>query len=255
MRWDDRPQVKHGDIGERIVDRHLIEAGLLPYRCEVKDRPHPFDRLCATPDKQTIYIADVKTKPARVYYPDTGINAKHYHDYQRIRQKHNIDVFVFFVDYDRAKVYGQYLSELEKERDVEWKGKTLKYPLRQEGIIYFPLSAMITVYELTDADVEELKKTSTRSNSYQGQVVPLIFRLKTAWPTIVKAADRESRVLGALLKGCDGPVRVQKDMVTLAFRYPYHRDKVEAGHIRPMLEALISASMGERCRIQGEYFK
>jgi hypothetical protein len=59
------------------------------------------------------------------------------------------------------------LNKLLEPKIIKYKGKSTKYPHKEENfsavgkrIIYFPLTNMITIYELSDKEVEELQKYS-----------------------------------------------------------------------------------------------
>jgi hypothetical protein len=159
--WHERKNVKKGDIGEQIVIDYLANKGYVVYK-SITQGTHPFDNLCASRDKKKIFIAEVKTKEARKYYPDTGINIKSYDEYKFIQDKYNLRVYLFFVDATNKKVYGNLLQELETEVVV---GK-YTYPLRQKGIIYFSLSNMKTIAELTEEQSNTIKEFNTKN--YEG---------------------------------------------------------------------------------------
>lgn len=165
--WNDKISVLKGNFGESIVTEYLIDKGYIPYRPDAPGA-HPFDRLCATPDKKRIFIAEIKTKPARTHYPDTGIDIRHYKDYENIKNTHNLEVFLFFVDQDRMSIYGNKLSVLSKQIEIEHNGRKIIYPLQQYGIIYFPLSLMVQVGVLTNEQGDILEKLSTRNKAYIG---------------------------------------------------------------------------------------
>lgn len=170
MNWRDRQEVQKGDLGEAIVDDYLESKGVIPYRPQA-DKAHPFDRLCASSDKRTIFIAEVKTKAARTHYPDTGMNISHYNDYQNIRNKYGLDVWLFFVDEYRGEVYGNKLSELSKQRNVIHNRRLLVYPLiekrRGVEIVYFPLEAMKPICVIDDEIRDQLVCMSNRSYAYE----------------------------------------------------------------------------------------
>lgn len=157
--------MQKGAVGEAIVKRHLEARGLIVYEPATAGR-HPFDKLCSSADKRSIVIAEVKAKPARRFFPDTGINLSHYTDYCTIRCHHKLRVFLYFVDEDAGKVYGNDLAELEKPRTVTHRHKRIDYPLTQDGIIYFPLEAMRIVGCLTAHESKRLVSLSTRSQEY-----------------------------------------------------------------------------------------
>jgi hypothetical protein len=163
--WADRPSVKKGDLGESIVDEFLRGKRVIPYKPSYNGA-HPFDRLCATADKKNVFIADIKTKPSRLYFPDTGINLKHYHEYRHISNKYGLRIFLFFVDEARKQVYGNWLSKLDEPRTVSHNGRLISYPLRGRGIIYFPLLNMQQIANIESEQAQRLVELSTRSEKY-----------------------------------------------------------------------------------------
>jgi len=163
--WEQRPEVRKGNIGENIVDEFLKAKRVIPYR-PVYDGAHPFDRLCATADKKTIFIADIKTKPARTYFPDSGFNLSNYGDYTYITKKYGLRIFIFFVDEDAREVYGNWLEELEQPIQIEHKGRVLSYPIRERGIIFFPKANMRHIAQVDYTRAKELMDLSTRNYEY-----------------------------------------------------------------------------------------
>jgi hypothetical protein len=166
--WQDRTSVRKGTLGEQIVHAHLEKNGYIVYS-PATEGAHAFDKL-AVRNKREIIIAECKTKARRKYYPDTGIDCKHYNEYKYIENLHNIPVFIFFVDELVKKVYGNKLSILEKPRNVKYeldgKRRYKDYPLVQGNIIYFPMVAMEDIATLTENDCSKLISVSTRSYDY-----------------------------------------------------------------------------------------
>ena len=115
MNWEDQTTVKKGNIGEDIVSDYFKARNYIPYKPDAEGS-HPFDRIMARADKKEIFIAEVKTKARRIYYPDTGIDIRHYDSYKYIQDKYNIDVFIYFVDEYLKTIYGNFLRILDKER-------------------------------------------------------------------------------------------------------------------------------------------
>lgn len=154
----DRREVKVGALGAGLVDAFFRQKGYIPYYPDA-DKPHPFDRLIATPDKRRICIVEVKTKCRREAYRDTGINRRHYDDYMHITATYNLPLFLAFVDAKEGQIYGNYLTELLKTRvpddAIEYRGHLYgpggceSYPWEHHGIMYFPLSAMRILHVLT----------------------------------------------------------------------------------------------------------
>ena len=172
MKWEDKTSVKKGNLGEKIIDEYIAKNScFVPYH-PVFDGSHPFDRLCATKDKKEMFIAEIKTKPARLYYPDTGIDYKHYKEYKFIEQKYNLRIFLFFVDEVKSEIYGNYLDVLDKDCKVNYKGKEISYPKTEWNkrdsckMIYFPLINTKFISNLKKQDSVELKSLNKSSYGY-----------------------------------------------------------------------------------------
>lgn len=160
--FQDKIQTQKGQIGENIIKSFLKNKGYIIYKPELSGA-HAFDIL-AIRNKQELLIAEVKSKARRNKYPDTGIDIKHYNEYKYISQKHNLPIFIFFVDEMEHNIYGNFLSLLEKPTIIDKINK--KYPSQENSIIYFPLKNMKTIFKLTDDQVSQLKKYSTRNYKY-----------------------------------------------------------------------------------------
>lgn len=163
--WEQLSTVKKGNVGEKIVIDYLTEKGFVVYK-SITNGAHPFDNLCASRDKKKIFIAEVKTKEARKYYPDTGIDIRHYNQYRFIQEKYNLKVYIFFVDAANKKIYGNSLEELESSKTVG----DCKYPLKHKGIIYFPLDNTSFIAGLNDKQAETIKRYSTKKYSGAWQI-------------------------------------------------------------------------------------
>lgn len=177
MEWKNKTTVQKGTIGEQIVRQYLMELGFVSYAPEIEGA-HPFDKLVASKDKTTIMIAECKTKARRDYYPDTGIDLRHYNDYKAVSYNHNLRVFIFFVDEKLKSVYGNYLDELEMPCRIEIRpGKTIDYPLIEKytstSIIYFPIKAMKTIGSLSDEQAQVLTALSSRNPAYKANLPPV----------------------------------------------------------------------------------
>lgn len=155
-------------MGERLVDKFLADKGFISYSPKVEGA-HPFDRLCASNDKRTVFVAEVKSKARRTFYPDTGIDKRHLCDYRGISNKYNMHVFIFFVDEGEKRIYGNWIHELMKPRDVQHKGRILKYPLEQGAIVFFPLEAMLDICAIDGVQANELRGLSQRNYQYAGE--------------------------------------------------------------------------------------
>jgi len=172
INFRDLPQVKKAAIGEQIIDNYIRKWGYIPYRPGEEDGAHPFDRLIASKDKRNILIVEIKTKPARFAYPDTGINKKSYQEYQYIYDKYKIKIFLFFVDEKKEEIYGNYLNILDQPRTINYSGINIEYPIEEETkygtiIRYWPLSAMKMICKLNSDQIESLNSYSTRNPEYE----------------------------------------------------------------------------------------
>ncbi len=169
MLFEDLISAQKGKLGEALVDNVLFKRlGVIPYGPSAKiSAAHPFDRLCASPDKTTLFIAECKAKAHRTCYPDTGINLRAYRQYKFISDKYNLPIYLFFIDEYEKKIYGNDLVALETQTVVTHKGRQITYPWIQGEIIYFPLCLMITYAEFDEQTSEELKGLSGRNWEYE----------------------------------------------------------------------------------------
>jgi len=163
MNWQDKPQVKKGNVGEELIRKYLEKNGWIIYE-PITEGAHAFDKLCVK-DKKFLVIAEVKTKARLNKLNATGFDVKHYNDYCLIEKKYGIDVFMFFVDEYMREIYGNKLSILRQE----YEAKDGIYPklIAGDKIIIFSLDKMIHVADIPNDKVEQLKKYSTRSYEYK----------------------------------------------------------------------------------------
>ena len=150
--WHERREVKIADYGEKLIREYLEDENYICYK-PVTDGAHLFDLLIYRKDTG-VMAAEVKTKPRRNKYPDTGFNYRNYECYKQFTEEHNIKMFVYFIDELEGKIYGNYLDELDKPRISSGK----KYPLDSNSIRYYPLDAMKIIRLLTDDEKNELRK-------------------------------------------------------------------------------------------------
>lgn len=164
MDWQDRTEVKKGNLGEEIVKNVLESKGYIVYKCGTKGA-HAFDFL-AVKNKQVLFIAEVKSKARLNKFYATGINTKHYKEYKYIYNKHNIDILLFFVDEhpSEKRIYCQKLSILMQNKTID----NISYPNTEiaKDIVLFSLSDMINVCYLSDEQMQMLKSFSNRSYDY-----------------------------------------------------------------------------------------
>lgn len=66
-------------------------------------------------------------------------------------------MFIFFVDENECRIYGNWLDILEQRREVMHNGRIIVYPLWIGGQIYFPMNAMLHIANISNNDAEKLK--------------------------------------------------------------------------------------------------
>lgn len=118
MEWQDKVEVRSGNIGEEYVKDALIRNGYTIYTV-VSDGPHPFDMIAIK--NKTTYLVEVKTKPSMEYHPATGLNTNSFKKYIDKCNEYNTDMILVFVDWKEEKVYSGKLRDLIKPRIIEGK--------------------------------------------------------------------------------------------------------------------------------------
>lgn len=170
MSFQDKATTKAGNLGERIAKRVFAARGYIVYRYDELAGSHPIDFVAIQRNRLAMLLCDVKTKPKRVKYPDTGIDFDEWEKYRQLGRYYNLRVFLVFVDWENAKVYGQFLDVLEQRRQVP--GVWFWYPFTQnngrEEIRYFPLCAMTEISDITEQEAEELRQLTQRAEQYGG---------------------------------------------------------------------------------------
>jgi|TARA_R110000737_G_scaffold17151_1_gene34637 hypothetical protein len=153
MNWNDKIQVKKGDIGQEIVREILEEGGLIVYEPKTNGA-HWFD-FVATRNKKEIFFIDVKTKARFNNWEAQGIDVKHYEDYMRLINQFNLPFFLFFVDDKNGDVHVANLKELKK-------------PIQQpnENIIAWSIHEMLRVRQLDSETIKQLSALDSRNYKY-----------------------------------------------------------------------------------------
>lgn len=158
--WHSKQEVKIADYGENLIQKEIEPYGYVFYK-PVSDSAHLIDGL-ALQGKEFKFGIEVKTKPKFKKYPATGFDYRHYCDYIKFTEQQELPLFVFFVDEELGKIYGNFLHVLDEPR--EYCG--MKYPgtfwKNGRKIRYYPMSAMVLIRDLTESEISNLK--SLRSN-------------------------------------------------------------------------------------------
>lgn len=163
--WHELKNVKIGDYGEHLVRKYLEERGYICYK-PVTDGAHLVDFLFYKKDTGIITAGEVKTKPRRRKYPDTGFNKQHYDIYKKFSDEHNMRLFMFFCDETAGGIYGNYLDELDKSRLDDGR----LYPVNEADkfgnvIRYYPLSAMLPVAVFSSEEKEKFINLRSNKNA------------------------------------------------------------------------------------------
>lgn len=164
-----RPQTIKGEDAESLVIQFLVDQGCTIYRAHktCDDRAHPIDMLAMHKEKLKLFAVECKCKAKRTFYPDTGIDLRHYGIYSAIQKHNGVDVYLFFIDEYLKKIYGNYLSILDRKRIIEHEGRKIEYPKIEPSKIYFPLSAMVDIAILPEEKSDFYKSLSKRSYTYE----------------------------------------------------------------------------------------
>lgn len=159
LMWHEKRETKIGDYGEKLVTDFLRERNCVFYRPDVESSsPHLCDGFI-TKNFKLLTAADIKTKPRRKKFPDTGIDYRHYIRYKQITEENNINFYLFFVDDVCKAIYGNYLRVL----DNPCISNGIAYPIEEltkygNIIRYYPLSVMQVIRKLTNDEISELKR-------------------------------------------------------------------------------------------------
>jgi hypothetical protein len=152
-------------IAEKLVKEILEKKHWVVYEPKT-DGAHAFDML-AIKDKRTCVAIDVKAKARMTYLPATGINEDHFQVYQEFSKKHNMAFWLIFVDENTNEIYGNRITELEKQRVFEGRYYPMHIRTRfGKQVRLWPLSAMIRIATLNDSEANELINMSQRNYEY-----------------------------------------------------------------------------------------
>lgn len=109
--------------------------------------------------KEIIAYYDVKTKPRRFKFEDTGIDYYSFKRYLQLKQNNKTYFYLFFIDQLTREIYFNELSVLERNKRVEkhFNGST---------IVYFMLEDMRVLATLNQKDCQALAKNTQMNNRY-----------------------------------------------------------------------------------------
>lgn len=162
--WQSKNSVKKGAVGESIVRGILESKGWTVYQ-PMTDGAHCFDMLSIR-DKRTAIALDVKAKARFNKWPATGVDLKHFNEYMRFSQKHNMPFWIVFVDEQMLSIYGETLNELEKLRTVDGKNYPFNLSTQKAVIRVWPISAMRPIAKLDEVQARDLSEFNQRSYEF-----------------------------------------------------------------------------------------
>ena len=145
-RFLDSEYTRRGDRGEELCVSKLREHNWLSYK-PTHLESHPADYCFINENNFRIFVADIKTKPRRIHFVDTGIDIRHWKKYISI-SKH-VCFALFFVDITCGMIYYNTLDNLELPYT---DCRNITYPLDHNGIRYYSLDSMISLCKLTEHD-------------------------------------------------------------------------------------------------------
>jgi len=154
-KWQSKPEVKKGNIGEQIGQELLIKWGYIIYKV-INDGPHIIDFFAHKGIEKDLICLDVKTKRRMALYPRTGFNYNNFIEYKNLQIKHNLRVFILFIDDFEGYAYGQWLDKL---------GEGFKKG-SYETVIIWELAQMEIIRKLTEVEINELNKLTIERYDY-----------------------------------------------------------------------------------------
>lgn len=123
--------LKKGELGEKIIINLLEKKGWIVYTPYTKDKAHYFDIL-ATYRKERAIAIDVKTKARLNNWAAQGIDVRHYKQYKKFMETHNVPFYLVFIDDKCGDVHLADLDKLSKpiypnNKIIAWKLTDMKY--------------------------------------------------------------------------------------------------------------------------------
>ena len=148
--------LKKGELGEKIVVQLLEKKGWIVYTPFTKNKAHYFDIL-ATLNKEKAIAIDVKTKARLNKWKAQGIDLRHYKQYMKFMENHNVPFYLVFVD---DKLGDVHLADI----------KNLCNPIfPNKKIIAWHLSDMKYIMNIGEDKIKELSKYDQRNYKFNPQ--------------------------------------------------------------------------------------
>lgn len=160
LNWQDKTEVKKGNIGELLVKEFLEKNGFTLYS-PVTEGSHKVDYFAHSEKEKNVICAEVKTKRRMAFHERTGFNYSNYLHYKELYEKHKIPTYIFFVDDFEKCIYGQWLHKL---------GEGVVMGTGWNEVIVWDLNLMDKKRELTESEVLEISKYTKENYDYSGVI-------------------------------------------------------------------------------------
>jgi DNA polymerase-3 subunit gamma/tau len=105
-----------------------------------------------------------------------------------------------------------------------------------------------------ERDEETPAATANESESAPGAADSTITMLQQQWMQIIKEApDGMSKTPAAALLRSARPVSIEKDTITVSFKYVYHKEKMDSIENQKTADKIVSNFLGRSCRVRCVY--
>lgn len=192
MSIDFNLSLARGNFGEKIVAQTCANKGFLTTRWD-QDCSHSFDKFLVKKENgKVVALFDVKTKPLRNKYQDTGINLKSFNDYIDVSKINNLPFLLFFVDEVKNEIYFQSLHKLRIERMVDG----VRYPKIEsfkKQIIYFHYSSFLVCGKISENASRLIRQSNQRS-------YPYVDEIKTSTSSVISIETQTERWIADAIK-------------------------------------------------------
>tara|TARA_R100000773_G_C4212798_1_gene111931 strand:+ start:1096 stop:1593 length:498 start_codon:yes stop_codon:yes gene_type:complete len=156
MSWEQKPQVKLGNLGEKIIHQYLCEKNYTIFT-PTSQNAHPCDGIVFKNQKM-IFLYDVKTKGKTNQHNAQGFDKKKYDTYQELMNKLCLPFLVFFVDNHNGEVH---CVNLKKDIAKEY------IKIKSDGsIIGWNVNDLDLIGNVSQNLINESKDHTTRNHPY-----------------------------------------------------------------------------------------
>lgn len=153
MNFRELNESKIGNLGEELVKKSLEKIGFVVYETRT-EKSHPIDFICFD-NLDNMFLFEVKTKPHRWSYDETGIDLRSWNRYKKLIEESCFKIYLYFVDEFEEKIYYISINKIINDKT--------KYKIRHDdnakrGIVYFYLKDMKIGRDLTNDEILKFKE-------------------------------------------------------------------------------------------------